>query len=156
MLTERNCHYGSIKPLAHGDLNVSHFTRMKTKLTDGDLVAECLDELGYSYTRGKVTINGYFGNTANAEFRIGTANSSYDIGLVRSNKHYEIVADWYGISSPGEYEFRDQLNATYAAAATKRALAQTTESLRQQRFQVAREVKEPDGSVRLVLRRTVG
>ena len=129
---------------------------MKTKLTDGDLVAECLDEIGISYTRGNVSINGYRGGTTNAEFKIGTADPSYDIGLVRSGKHYEIVADWYGIRTPTETEFRDQLNSSYAAAATKRALAQTTESLRRQRFQVAREIKEPDGSVRLVLRRTVG
>jgi len=129
---------------------------MKTKLTDGDLVADCLDEIGMQYTRGNVTINGYGGDTANAEFKIRTADPSYDIGLVRTDKHYEIVADWYGISTPTEMAFRDQLNSSYAAAATKRALAQTTESLRQQRFQVAREVKEPDGSVRLVLRRTVG
>ena len=133
---------------------------MKTKLTDGDLVAECLDEIGMQYTRGDVTINGYGGDTANAEFKIRTANPSYDIGLVRTDKHYEIVADWYGITTPTRSDFQDQLHVTYAAAATKRALAntisQTKESLSRQRFQVAREVKEPDGSVRLVLRRTVG
>ena len=129
---------------------------MKTKLTDGDLVAECLDELGMSFTRGKVKIGGWAGRTEDAEFKIATSSASYDIGLVRQGKHYSVVADWELIDDPDEDEFRNQLHTAYAAAATKRALAQTKDALGKQRFQVAREIKEEDGSVRLVLRRTVG
>jgi hypothetical protein len=40
-----------------------------------------------------VTVNGYMGNTTQADLKIATANKGYDIGFRRSGPSYELVAD---------------------------------------------------------------
>jgi hypothetical protein len=125
---------------------MSHFTRIKTKLVNGDLVAQSLTELGIKFQRGHQTINGFMGGRTTAEFKIPTSNSSYDIGLNLSNGAYEIVADWYGVKNFKQKDLVTQLNRTYSILATK-------QSLEDQGFNLISETVEKTGEVRLLLRR---
>ncbi|MBM4074039.1 MAG: DUF1257 domain-containing protein [Planctomycetes bacterium] len=125
---------------------MSHFTRLKTKLADGDLVAKALTELGIKFSRGRQTINGYRGGRTTAEFRIPTSNASYDIGLELKSGAYEMVADWYGISNFNQNELVARLNRAYSILATK-------QSLESQGFNLISEHQEKNGEVRLLLRR---
>jgi len=131
-----------------GGSRMSHFTRVKTKLVNGDLVAKSLTELGIGFTRGSQTIKGFMGGRTNAEFRIPTSNASYDIGLDFKNGAYEVVADWYGVRNFSQDELVSSLNKTYSVLATK-------QSLEDQGFDLITESKEKNGEVRLVLRRMV-
>jgi hypothetical protein len=125
---------------------MSHFTRIKTKLVNGDLVAQSLTELGIKFQRGNQTIKGFMGGRTTAEFKIPTSSASYDIGLSRNNGAYEIVADWYGVKNFKQNELVTQLNRTYSILATK-------QSLEDQGFNLISETVEKTGEVRLLLRR---
>ncbi len=125
---------------------MSHFTRVKTKLVNGDLVAKSLTELGIKFTRGNQTINGFMGGRTTAEFKIPTSNASYDIGLEMKNGAYELVADWYGVRNFKQNDLVSSLNKTYSVLATK-------QSLEDQGFDLVSETQEKNGEIRLILRR---
>lgn len=127
---------------------MSHFTRLRTSLVDGDLIEEALTEMKRTFTRGVVRVAGYAGNSTGAEFRILTTNPSYDIGLVKKEGGYEIVADWWGIRDTRAEDFSSDLARTYTVLATKRTLTS-------QGFSVVNEAVDAGGVTRLVLRRMV-
>lgn len=125
---------------------MSHFTRIKTKLVNGDLVAQSLAVLGIQFQRGHQTIRGFMGGRTTAEFKIPTSSSSYDIGLNLSNGAYELVADWYGVKNFNQQELVSNLNRVYSVLATK-------QTLEEQGFNLISETVEKTGEVRLLLRR---
>ena len=125
---------------------MSHFTRMKTKLVDGDLLAAALEELDWPYERGAVNVRGWLGQKQQAEFRIPSKASGYDVGFVRSGDSYDLVADWWGVRGIEQNAFLGDVSRAYAIVATH-------ESFKAQGFVVAEEHAEKDGAVRIVLRR---
>jgi len=125
---------------------VSHFTRVRTKIVDGDVLAEALGNLDVSFERGAVTIGGYLGGTHKAEFRIPTKAKGYDLGFVASGGTYDLIADWWGVRGVDRDSFVTDVSRAYATIATRR-------SFEAQGFTVAHETTETDGAVRLVLRR---
>ena len=124
---------------------MSHFTKIKTKLSDGDLIEEVLQVLGLKFSRGNEKIRGWMGGKVAAEFRI-TTSSNYDIGIQRQGNAYEIVADWYGVRGLSRDALVSDLNRTYALLGTKK-------TLEKQGFTLSTEVKQLDGSVKLVLKK---
>jgi len=125
---------------------MSHFTRIRTTLVDGDLIEAALRELGYTFERGSVRIKGFTSQTASAEFRITTQSRSYDIGLVKNGGHYDVVADWYGVRGFSRQSFVDSVTRVYTVIATKKTLVA-------QGFNIAKESTEKNGETRIVLRR---
>lgn len=126
---------------------MSHFTTLKTKLRDGDLIQQALKELGYKFTRKGEQIKGWNGRTTTAEFRILTSSASYDVGLVMGADGYEVVADWMGVKGFDRQKFVRDITRSYSVIATKKSLAE-------QGFSLASET-EANGQVTLVLRRQV-
>lgn len=127
-------------------VTMSHFTKIRTTLVDGDLVEEALRELGHRFERGAVDIRGYVRQTVPAEFRISTQSSSYDIGLVKNKGAYEVVADWYGVRGVSQTTFVESLNRVYSVISTKKTLVA-------QGFNIVSETSENGGATRIVLRR---
>lgn len=125
---------------------MSHFTRIKTKLSDGDLVEDTLRALGLKYSRKNEAIRGWGQGVTTAEFRIIFGASSYDIGLQRKGNSYEVVADWMGVRGISREKFVSDLNRTYALLGTKKLLEK-------QGFNVSSEVKQKDGSIKVVLKK---
>lgn len=125
---------------------MSHFTRIKTKLSDGDLVEETLRALGLKYSRKNEAIRGWGSGVTRAEFRITMGTSSYDIGLQRKGNSYEVIADWMGVRGISREKFVSDLNRTYALLGTKKLLEK-------QGFNVSSEVKQKDGSIKMVLKK---
>jgi hypothetical protein len=125
---------------------MSHFTRIKTKLSDGDLVEDTLRALGLKYSRKNEAIRGWGRGVTTAEFRITLGASSYDIGLQRKGNSYEVVADWMGVRGISREKFVSDLNRTYALLGTKKLLEK-------QGFNVSSEVKQTDGSIKMVLKK---
>jgi hypothetical protein len=125
---------------------MSHFTRVKTRMTDRTLIVRALEDLGHRPEVGAVEIRGWGGRKQQVEVRVPTRNRGYDIGFVRSNGHYDVVADWWGI--------RDVPQAEFVAGVTRRyAYHATRARLEEQGFSLVQEQAEPDGRVHLVLRR---
>jgi hypothetical protein len=125
---------------------MSHFSRIKTKLSDGDLVEETLRELGLQFSRNNEKIRGWMGGTMTAEFRITTGVSNYDVGLRRNGNAYEVVADWSFVRGLSRDALVSDLNRTYALLGTKKMLDT-------QGFTLSKEVRQADGSTKLVLKK---
>lgn len=77
---------------------MSHFTEVKTKITNRETLKKALVKLGHQVVEGQnsagVEVRGYFGETQPADFKILT-KSNYDIGFrLGEDGNYEVVGDW--------------------------------------------------------------
>jgi len=127
---------------------MSHFTRLRTKMTTRRTIERALTDLKYEYETGDVSIRGYMGQRTRAEIKVFTGHRGYDIGFSRSNGHFDVVADWWGIRKVKRQKFLDDVTQRYAYHATR-------EKLEEQGFELVEEVTEKSGEVRLLLRRAV-
>lgn len=127
---------------------MSHFTRLRTKLFDEALVRSALESMGYSVLPVGQGVGGWLGATTSADFKVRLKGTKHEVGFVRGNDGFEVVADWYGVPVK-RMDFIRELTRTYAIDATKIALAQDG-------YQLQEETSERDGTVRLVLTRYTG
>ena len=123
---------------------MSHFTTIKTKCTDQDLLVESIKQLGYQVKVGKFNCCGYQGNKTTVDILI-SLQGGYDIGFVRNNDGYEMVADWWGINGIDQTEFTQSLNQQYS-------ILSTTQELKSKGFSLDQETLS-NGTVRLVARK---
>jgi hypothetical protein len=75
---------------------MSHFTQVKTKLTEKGILKKVLGNLGFQLEEAEegVEVRGFFGNKESAEFKALTS-THYDIGFKRNETgSYEVIADW--------------------------------------------------------------
>ena len=127
---------------------MSHFTTIRTQLVEASYLERALVDLGHTVQRGPVTVNGYPGNTTRADLKIATADKGYDIGFRRSGPSYELVADWWGINGMDQGSFVKKLTQRYAYHAAQ-------EALKAEGFSLVEEEQQQDGTLHLVLRRSV-
>jgi len=127
---------------------MSHFTTIRTQLVEASYLERALVDLGHTVQRGPVTVNGYMGNTTRADLKIATANKGYDIGFRRNGPSYELVADWWGINGIDQGSFVKKLTQRYAYHAAQAAL-------KAEGFSLVEEEQQQDGTLHLVLRRSV-
>jgi len=124
---------------------VSHFSRIQTQLKDKKYLLQALQDLGYSFSEGDLTVKGFGGRKASASIVVHLP-MSYDIGFTVQNGNYHIVADWIGVHGINRVKFINELSQRYAYHATR-------DKLEQQGFSVIEE-KQEDGAVRILLRRS--
>lgn len=127
---------------------MSHFTTIKTRMTEKEPLLQALQDLGYVPEDGGVQIGGYLGNRANVEIKVPTKNPEYDIGFRKVGDAYQCVADWYGLREIDQQKFIEQLTQRYAYHAARA-------KLEAQGFTLASEEVHQDGRIHLVLRRVV-
>ena len=146
---------------------MSHFTRMRTRIADGELLTRCLREAGYSIELN-AEITGYQGQRRSVDVAVRLPKG-YDIGFVRaSDGNYELVADWFGVRDVAggqiatemgdrvkelEDEIRRETEELERKMRHEYAVESALEQLERQGFQVAEKVVEEDGTVRLMARR---
>lgn len=127
---------------------MSHFTTIRTRLTDSRHLLQGLADLGHPVQHGPVAVKGHGGIRTTVPFKISGANPSYEIGFRPGHGGYELVADWWGIRGFKRDEFLHQLHQRYAWHAAQEAL--TAEG-----FALVEEEQHSDGTLHLVLRRAV-
>jgi len=113
---------------------LSHFTKIKTAITDVTCLKRALDTLQFSYSEGQGVVKGWMGNTETAGLVVH-ANDRYDIGFRTNAETYEIVADWWGVehsSSIRQQTFADQVMQQYAYHKTVQELEERGLSIVQQ------------------------
>lgn len=101
---------------------MSHFTRVRTEITDRDLLLEALRHMSLT-VRENAPVRGWDGQTTEADL-VAVQDSGFDIGFVRPSEGepYQIVADWMGAGD--QDEFTRQVKREYAAAGATRAAEQ--------------------------------
>jgi hypothetical protein len=123
---------------------MSHFTTVATKITDiGCLIsALCKLKLSYAYDTRGVVVNGWRGQTTQAELAIRMGR--YDIGMVKDeNGAYALIGDWWGIeTSTGktEGEIIEQITQAYSVEKVLKACADAG-------YEITEQEVQADGSV---------
>ncbi|MEG3938128.1 MULTISPECIES: DUF1257 domain-containing protein [unclassified Microcoleus] len=124
---------------------MSHFTTIEVQITNGELLHQVLEELGYN-VESNVQVRGYQGDQTNAEYVIRQSNG-YDLGFRRNGENYELVADFWG-ARINKQEFVNSISQKYA----RRQLMVAVQS---EGFHVEKEETLADGTVRVVVGRWV-
>ena len=125
---------------------MSHFSRIRTKMVEKDLVMKALADLGFTVEEGEsLQVRGFGGQQTAVDLKV-PLKMSYDIGLRYREKSYEIVADWFGVRGVKQQEFTQRLNQRYAYHAARA-------KLESQGFDLVEEEVQETGQIRLVLRR---
>ena len=124
---------------------MSHFTTLKVQIKKGEILHDCLQELGYQ-VECNTAVRGYHGDTTQAEYVI-RQNNGYDLGFRRNGENYEIVADFWG-ANINQQTFVNSITQKYAHKTL-------TATVQEQGFNIEEEETLADGTVRVVVGRWV-
>lgn len=128
---------------------MSHFTRVRTRLTDEPTIKQALVRMSYQVLPAHDGVHGWQGQRAKAAFKVRPPRTRYEIGFVPvAGSGFSVVADWWGVRVVKQQEFMQRLTREYAFVATVTSLAAKG-------FEVLQESVDRSGEVRLVLRRAV-
>ena len=123
---------------------MSHFTKLKTQFKNLVYLEEALNFLNIDYQTGNKLIYDSQLKSHEANLLIPQSNNS-DIGFCWNGQEYELIVDLYFWAQDCPLEvFIDKLAQTYANKTI------VTES-NKQGFQAIEEVKNLDGSIKIVL-----
>ncbi|MBY0549277.1 MAG: DUF1257 domain-containing protein [Candidatus Obscuribacterales bacterium] len=126
---------------------MSHFSKVKTKITDLELACKALADMKLSYQLGPTTLRGWEKNQKlKADLIVTLGSGSYDIGLVQSGANYDIVADWMGVKKFTEQTFSQALNQRYAYHAV-------VQKLHDQGFSIEQESVGEKQAIKLTMSR---
>jgi hypothetical protein len=125
---------------------MSHFTKIKTKLYNLDLLKKSLTDLKLQWSNENQEIKDYNGGLQKVDIIVKQENN-YDLGFKWNGSEYELVADLMFWSQPTSVDkFLGQLNQRYAY----NSIIQLSEK---ENFSFAQTKNSQDGSISLVLRR---
>ena len=126
---------------------MSHITRIKTQLRDGQVLREVLTKMGYQVKHGKEVGNKYHSRRWSG-LEMVAAMKSVKLRFQLSNAGegcYDILVDW-GVP---KQEQEAILNQIYQAYAEKKVI----KSARLRGFAVTRNVTNKNGQIEIVLRK---
>lgn len=123
---------------------MSHITRIKTKIVEKRYLLKALEDLGYQYEEGDLSISGFGADKSKVDIKIRLRLSN-DIGFRQSPQGYEIVADWWGVRGISQKDFTTRVMQRYAYHTTRA-------KLEAQGFSLIEETAK-DGQIHLTLRR---
>jgi hypothetical protein len=130
---------------------MSHFSRVKTRIKNREILIQCLQEMGYTVQVGG-SLKGY-----QQEKSVDLAiqlEKGYGVGFsLGSDGSYDIVADWWGIKDNMKNRLVRGLEARVCQIQQEYALKTVLEQTQKQGYSVAEKQVEKDGRIRIVLRR---
>ncbi len=125
---------------------MSHFTKIKTKLYNLDILKKSLNDRSLETEIESREVRGYNDQTHVAELVIRQSNN-HDIGFAWNGNEYELVTDLMFWSQPYSVDkFLNQVNQRYAY----NSIVQMSE---REGFQLAQSENPQNGSLRLLLRK---
>ena len=105
---------------------MSHFTTVKTKISDSVCLKRAIKELGYNYQEERTEIRCHNEKSIKVDVALKTGNY-YDIGFKWNGVNYDIIADWWGVERETplkEKTFLPALTQKYAYHKTKQVLSE--------------------------------
>jgi len=129
---------------------MSHFTTIKTKITDADALKKALADLGYSVVEEgyNLPLYGYEGDRRHQTADIVVrrkyiSDLSNDLGFKKKGNVYEMIISEYDIELLGQ-EFIDNLIQRYA-------YHKVLSEAKRHNWSKVKEEKMQDGTIKLVL-----
>jgi hypothetical protein len=133
------------------EMFMSHFSRVKTRIKNREILIQCLQERGYTVQIGG-SLKGYQ-HEKSVDLAI-QLEKGYGVGFtLNTDGSYDIVADWWGIKDSRKNRLIKDLEARVCQIQQEYALKTTLEQTRQQGYSVVEKQVEKDGRIRIVLRR---
>ncbi len=124
---------------------MSHFSKIKTELSDAECLKKALKDLGYQIKENSI-VRG-FGSLSTRADVVVTMPNGYDIGFRKRGDFFELVADLWGLSIDKD-DFLNEVTQRYAMhVVIDKAMAEG--------FQIVNEEELEDGSIRIVCEREV-
>ncbi|MEA3348343.1 MAG: DUF1257 domain-containing protein [Pseudomonadota bacterium] len=102
---------------------MSHFTKIKSKITDKVFLKKAISDMELEYQEGKLKAKGWLWKKEKADIIIPT-KSGCDIGFRFNGETFDVVADWDSIQDVDQTVFMNTLNQRYAYNVVKDTLAQ--------------------------------
>ena len=125
---------------------MSHFSKIKTKLYDRNILKKSLSDLKLEWTEQNQQIVGYQKQTHDAEIIVKQSNN-YDIGFKWNGVEYELVTDLMFWAQPYSVDkFLNQINQRYAY----NSIVQVS---KRENFNFTQSENSQDGSIRVLLTR---
>ena len=125
---------------------MSHFTKIKTKLYNLNILKKSLSDLKLEWTAENQEVRGYKGQKQQAEIVIHQDNN-YDLGFKWNGNEYELVADlMFWDQTYSVDKFLNQIHQRYA-------FNLITKVSEEQSLQFVEAENQEDGSIRLLLRK---
>lgn len=125
---------------------MSHFSKIKTKLYDRNILKKSLSDLKLEWTEQNQQIVGYQKQTHDAEIIVKQSNN-YNIGFKWNGVEYELVTDLMFWAQPYSVDkFLNQINQRYAY----NSIVQVSE---RENFNFTQSENSQDGSIRVLLTR---
>ena len=127
---------------------MSHFTHVKTKITDLSALKAALADLGYAVADGEASIRGW--RNTSQEVDVAARLGAFDVGFRRgTDGTYDAVADWWGVKTyegVAQGDFMRRLTQRYA-------YHKVVGEARKQGYALVDEENQADQSIRLVVRK---
>lgn len=97
---------------------MSHFSTLRTKITDAEILCTSLRDLGIS-VKTEADIRGYNGQRVRADI-VAVLEGEYDIGWsLNSDGSYDLIADLWGVAKKhNQTELINSINQKYAVNKT--------------------------------------
>jgi hypothetical protein len=128
------------------NFEMSHFTKVLTKIYDKELLISTLKQLNYKVSEGKLTLTGYNGQKTNIDILI-KLNSSYDIGFTRNkDASYQITADWWGVTQVKKEDFIRDVKQNYSLNMIRR-------EMKKKGYKLVEQKKNQDNTIKVVVRK---
>lgn len=125
---------------------MSHFTKIKTTLTDLNLLEKSLNDLSVIWNSDIQLVKGYKNQKHFANLVIKQSNG-YDLGFTWNGLEYQLVVDLQFWQQPWSVDtFLDKVTQRYAY----NSIIKITEL---KGFQAIQEVTQENGSIKLTLQR---
>jgi hypothetical protein len=130
---------------------MSHFSRIKTRIKNREILIQCLQEMGYAIQIGG-SLKGYQ-HERSVDLAI-QLEKGYGVGFARgSDDSYDIVADWWGVKTGVKNHLIKNLEARVCQIQQEYALKTVLEKTHQQGYSLVDKQVDGDGRIRIVLRR---
>jgi hypothetical protein len=131
---------------------MSHFTTIKTTFVSKEHLIEALQDVAEEFGLGNIrearAVRRGIGSVTTADLVVSTRMRAYDIGFVREEKAYNLIADWHGIKDINREHFTSRLTQRYAYHAVK-------ESLEAKGFALVDEETDEKRTIHLRMRRVI-
>ncbi|WP_218079270.1 DUF1257 domain-containing protein [Anthocerotibacter panamensis] len=125
---------------------MSHFSTLRTKITDAEILKTSLKDLGIS-VKTQADVRGYNGQRVRSDI-VATLEGEYDLGWSRNpDGSFDLIADLWGVAKKhNQTELINSINQKYAVNKTLSEIRRTGHTV------VAQGVSN-DGSTRLTIQK---
>lgn len=125
---------------------MSHFSTIKTQITDAEILIKSLQDLGFTVA-SSAQVRGHNGLRLQADV-VAVLPGHYDLGWTKNaDGTYDLVADLWGVAKQhNQQQLLDSINQKYA-------VNKTIGEIRRLGYNLTKQAVQADGTIKLIVQR---